>query len=937
MYFAVLSIFLIVNNFPQNTQDPGKHKPQKRSGGVDKSEIKNLKKRVIYPKVLTTVPVKYPVEQYRAGVESDVCLFITVGTKGEVIKVEVSKSGGKAFDTAAVAAAEKYTFSPATIDDLPVVVKVKLNIPFRIAKKKTTDTVKTTPDKKTDVKESTDKKTEDSKSNEKKDNKTGTTGTKNPTVKTETKPTEETEKTPDKPKKDPDVKKDEPVKASEPAKKPAKPSVMGIVEVKKDEKTNSAAAKPVINKDKTISKHAVKKVKLIVTKPAEITVSKDISEDENIVVTATLTARRIKDVPVKTEVISARKIQEKGATNLVKALDHELGVVVENGCSICAATQIRLSGMPGRYTLYLIDGMPLYSSLGSTYGLAGVPSASIGKVEIVKGGSSVLYGTDAIGGIVNVILKNPISKFNSAEIRIGTHEEYLLSAVSSSFRKNFLRKGDFFGIMAYASFENKGRHDRDGDGLTEIPEMQRSSAAITMRYKMFDGLVLKFRSSVMHENRQGGGTGSLLEVMADWDPHTATGMRGISETILSRRIENAFIAEWNHKRIRAMLNAAWVYHFQDSDYEGEYYKATQHIFYANPFVNINLGKNYSLTTGGSIRVEHLSENVAVSDYNYVMTGVFAEGAFKIGKKFEFLHGIRFDHHNEYGEVITPRLAAKYAPIKDLTFRASAGTAFRAPTTFYEYNHGVHAAGYSIEMAADKAETSMGGNASIVYSGIKGWNLTFEASYNKVKNAIALESSDDGSIITVFNVPVDLKVMGMEFQIEGKITSGLKLQLGYGTYKYQDPENVQQTVPPSQQFTGSLSYRFRRFSMNLSGKILAPMKLREAYGYAYNPVSGATIGELIDPATGADLNSPKREKSPWFGTANIVMEYRINQSATVYFGIDNIFDYHQSDIEGPIMFPSSTGAAGGAPMPLDVVYIWGPMEGRCVYGGLRLNL
>ncbi|MBN2725055.1 MAG: energy transducer TonB [Deltaproteobacteria bacterium] len=126
--------------------------------------------------------MKYPIDQYRAGIESDVCLSVTVGTKGEVLKVEVKKSGGKTFDTAAIAAAEKYTFTPATIDDLPVVVKVKLNIPFRIAKKQSVDKSKTAQDNKTDIKKT---QPDGQKSDNKEDNKTGKPGTEVPSDKTE--------------------------------------------------------------------------------------------------------------------------------------------------------------------------------------------------------------------------------------------------------------------------------------------------------------------------------------------------------------------------------------------------------------------------------------------------------------------------------------------------------------------------------------------------------------------------------------------------------------------------------------------------------------------------------------------------------------------------------------------------------------------------------
>ena len=118
--------------------------------------------------------------------------------------------------------------------------------------------------------------------------------------------------------------------------------------------------------------------------------------------------------------------------------------------------------------------------------------------------------------------------------------------------------------------------------------------------------------------------------------------------------------------------------------------------------------------------------------------------------------------------------------------------------------------------------------------------------------------------------------------------------------------------------------------------MAPMDLLSVYGHAYNPVGGATVNELLDPATGADLSSSKRTHSPWWGIAGIRLEYRIKDAIRLYVGVENLFDYHQCDTESPIMFPSAAGP-GTPANPMDVIYIWGPLEGRRIYGGLRLFL
>ena len=95
-------------------------------------------------------------------------------------------------------------------------------------------------------------------------------------------------------------------------------------------------------------------------------------------------------------------IERTGATTLIEVLTHKTGVRIDNQCAICNTTAIKLSGFPGRYTLMLIDGFPVFSSLGQTYGLMNIEAAQIERIEIVKGASSILYGTATPADVVYI-------------------------------------------------------------------------------------------------------------------------------------------------------------------------------------------------------------------------------------------------------------------------------------------------------------------------------------------------------------------------------------------------------------------------------------------------------------------------------------------------------------------------------------------------------
>ena len=128
---------------------------------------------------------------------------------------------------------------------------------------------------------------------------------------------------------------------------------------------------------------------------------------EEIVVTATRTPAIIKNVPIRTEIITSERIREKAATTVYEALDAEPGVRVEQQCSNCNFSILRVEGLEGGYTQTLIDEQPTFGGLAGVYGLQQIQTGNIERIEVVKGSGSALYGSDALGGVVNIITKEP--------------------------------------------------------------------------------------------------------------------------------------------------------------------------------------------------------------------------------------------------------------------------------------------------------------------------------------------------------------------------------------------------------------------------------------------------------------------------------------------------------------------------------------------------
>ena len=182
----------------------------------------------------------------------------------------------------------------------------------------------------------------------------------------------------------------------------------------------------------------------------DVILMKELSQE--IVVTATRTDVPILKVPIRTEVIPARKIIESGVKNMYELLEKRFipGVWVETSCTNCNFSSVRMQGLESGYCGILFDGQPIFSTLASVYGLRQILPENIERIEVVKGASSALYGSSAIGGVINVITKEPTRgkpEFNAT----ATYGKYGTYDIGSSFS---LRKGNIATILTAQKHSN---------------------------------------------------------------------------------------------------------------------------------------------------------------------------------------------------------------------------------------------------------------------------------------------------------------------------------------------------------------------------------------------------------------------------------------------------------------------------------------------------
>jgi outer membrane receptor for ferrienterochelin and colicins len=421
------------------------------------------------------------------------------------------------------------------------------------------------------------------------------------------------------------------------------------------------------------------------------------------VVTATRTSRRLDDVPIRTEVVGRDTIERLGARTLADAMEFTTGVRVENNCQNCNFSQIRLLGLEGPYTQLLVDGQPVVSSLAQVYGIEQIPTRMIERIEVVKGGGSALYGPGSVGGVVNVISREPATRGGVFE----TRSDIISGEPGLSFNgaSDWVSQGQDALVSVFGQFDRVQPVDLTGDGYTEVSRRQLEAVGgRAAKYLLGNAAKLTVDVTSIREQRRGG---NRLE----FEPHEAD----IAESIRSRR--QSVGATWFHTRGQALdyrVSASWSGTWRDSYYgtgrdPNAYGDTTSQLAVIDSQVNQYVGR-HTVSGGLQFSTEGLRDEQPAygrsTDVNYRNAGLFLQDDWALGKGWELVYGARADHHTTVDRVIvSPRVALMWSPTPSFDLRASVARGFRAPQVFDEDLHLSSVGGEAriIHLAADLTE------------------------------------------------------------------------------------------------------------------------------------------------------------------------------------------------------------------------------------------
>ncbi|MBQ3197287.1 MAG: TonB-dependent receptor [Alistipes sp.] len=678
-------------------------------------------------------------------------------------------------------------------------------------------------------------------------------------------------------------------------------------------------------------KKAEKSVKLVRNKSIEVnfTLEEEALSMNEVVVSATRNETNKKNTATIVNVASAKLFENTASSNLAESMAFQPGLRVENTCGNCGAVQLRINGLEGQYSQVLLDSNPIFSSLAGVYGLEQLPVAMIERVEVIRGGGSALFGSNAIGGVVNIITKEPLrnslSLANTTNLIEGKTAEF-----NTSFNGSFVSDNHRAGVYLFGMVKSRDAHDYNDDGFSDILKMDSKTLGFRGYYKTSAHSKLTAEYHHIGEYRRGGDN-------IDQPPHMADIAEDVRHQINGGSLRfNYFAPNSRH--------FADVYVSSQGIKRNSYYGTGKdpNAYGVTNDITITAGAQYSyvfekclfmpaqFTVGAEYSYNDLDDHSIGFDRKIMQTvrtaGVYLQNEWQ-SEKVNFVIGGRFDKHNMMEKIIfSPRANLRYSPIEDIGLRVSYSSGYRAPQAFDEDLHIDAVNNQSSIIVLDENlrpeySHSFSASADLYHNfGSLQTNLLVEGFYTILDDVFALAKTGEneaGYILQTRYNAAGAEVKGLTAELKLGIPSVFEWQMGYTFQRsrYDEPEEWSENVEPQRRmfrtpdhyayFTASADIT-KRFKASLFGNYTGRMLVQHNAGY---------------------IENDRDELTPQFFDAGLKLSYTFSLSDTINLeingGMKNIFDSYQDDIDrGPFR---------------DSVYVYGPMLPRTYFFGLKFTM
>jgi outer membrane receptor for ferrienterochelin and colicins len=675
---------------------------------------------------------------------------------------------------------------------------------------------------------------------------------------------------------------------------------------------------------------------------------------EQVVVTADRNERKRTEASVIVNTLTPKLFENTQSITLSEGLNYSPGLRMETNCQNCGFTQLRMNGMEGPYTQILINSRPIFSGLAGVYGLELIPANMIERIEVVRGGGSALYGSNAIAGTVNLITKDPIQnayeiKMQHNSVGVGTNgntaPDYALN-----FNTSLINEDKNTGLALFGFYRDKEPYDANKDDFSEISSL--NNLTFGARFFHRPGYKNKITGDFVriNESRRGGNK-------FDVPHHEADISEAVDHYITTGALSyEHFLSAGSHLSLYASS--------QHVD-RGSYYGANQSIS------DYGQSEGFTYTTGAQFKsdfgynsllvgIEHvgdflvdkklgypdysspiLDENDEIIGFDHIPNSMIADQKkYVSGTFFQYDRtigtlkasaGLRYDYYNikdaiattgdNNGHVVSPRVNLLWSILPEIQWRGSYSQGYRAPQIFDEDLHIASSGSRQVIHQNDpnlKQETSYSWTTSLNMNKQSGsWNLELmaEAFYTKLNQPFVTSHSDPDEhgvvIATRKNTEKGAIVQGVNLETTITPRSNLFFTAGF-TFQSSHYEEQQEDFGKRNFYRTPNNYGFFTIDWDLSEHLCL--------------ISNATYtGNMLIPYWGPNAPHGVLRTSKEFFDLGIKAEYTLKLgdiSIQTFAGIKNIFNAYQTDFD--------TG------IDRDPAYMYGPAAPRTIFFGLKIS-
>lgn len=597
---------------------------------------------------------------------------------------------------------------------------------------------------------------------------------------------------------------------------------------------------------------------------------------ENMVVTASGFEQQISNAPASISVLTREQLERGHYQNVTDALRDVPGVIVTGGGAGDNGNDISIRGMPAQYTLILVDGRPQNSRESRPNGDAGFeqdwlpPLQAIERIEVVRGPMSTLYGSGAIGGVINVITRKVSDEWHG-NVQLDTVLQQS-SDSGDSRQANFYLSGplieDRLGLQLYGRASQ-----RDEDNILNGYE-DKSLQSLTARLSLAatDNHDFTFEAGITEQERQ-----SLMGRSAP-----SEGCRGGCADSFNE-FTNQHVAVTHSGRFDWGTSETFIQREQ-SENDSRDIEITNTTAKTSAIIPLGM---HMVTLGANYEEESLEDSTTnrISDRKEIENSqwaLFVEDEWMLTDSWALTGGLRIDDDENYGSHLSPRLYSVWNMTPDWTLKGGVSTGYRAPNLReITPDWGQVSRGGNVYGNPDlEPETSLNKEIALLYANSGGLNGSLTVFHNDFDDKITriacpidicTDGPNDFGSDPTYRVNVDEAVtQGVEASLAAPLTDALSLT---ASYTFTDSEQK------SGEYAGEPLTQLPRHQISTSLDWQVNSKLSQWTKVTYR-------GKESQPTTGPSQGSVV---APSYTFVDTGLGYQVNDTTTVSAGIYNLFD------------------------------------------------